>query len=209
MILSIRDSDGLTLAGLIRSLPCVSLSAVDPGETTGYAWCMVGRKELLSAEPFHEMLPRLATDTSGYGLTDARFDTAQISCYPDECNGSENIWARVAVAVHQTQRILMRSRVLTTVPHFVVMEDFILREDTKDRSLLSPVRIAARVEQLLYRDNKEFDTVWTLQSASDAKSTCTDERMKSWGLWQPGKPHATDATRHVIVALRRIRALLA
>lgn len=190
--------------------PLVSVHAVDPGETTGYAQVILGWKELISSEPFHEMLPRLADDTSGDGLYDSRFRTLQINCYPDENAGAESIWHQMIVGHEMAGRVIRRhGRTLADWPELVVFEDFILQERTQERSLLSPVRLTAKVEMLLHRDNTEFDCWWLKpQSASDAKSTCTDDRMRRWGLWLPGKPHATDATRHLIVALRRMRALL-
>lgn len=35
------------------------------------------------------------------------------------------------------------------------------------------------------------------QSAQVGKGFVTDDRLKAWGLYIPGKPHAMDATRHV------------
>ena len=35
-----------------------------------------------------------------------------------------------------------------------------------------------------------------MQMPSEAKGYANDERMKRWGFWVPGKPHATDALRH-------------
>ncbi len=36
------------------------------------------------------------------------------------------------------------------------------------------------------------------QSAQQGKGFVTDERLKQWGLYIPGRPHACDATRHVL-----------
>jgi hypothetical protein len=192
--------------GAIRAF---SVHGVDPGETTGYAWALVGVKEMLSSEPFHEMLPRLAADTSGYQLGDCRFRTVQINCYPDENNGAMNIYAQMEVSVGMARRCIRRAGSPAKPTDIAIFEDFILQERTQDRSLLSPVRLTAKAEQILWSPWCRDEFIWMQpQSASDAKSTCTDDRMRRWGLWIPGQPHATDATRHLIVALRRIRALL-
>jgi squalene cyclase len=45
-----------------------------------------------------------------------------------------------------------------------------------------------------------------LQNRAIAKSTATDDRLKAWGLYDTNSgPHARDATRHAITALRRAR----
>lgn len=38
------------------------------------------------------------------------------------------------------------------------------------------------------------------------KAVASDVRMKEWGLWQPGMPHATDALRHVVMHWRDVRS---
>lgn len=85
----------------------------------------------------------------------------------------------------------------------LVVEDFILRSKVTDRSLLSPVRITAKVETYLLRYGvlEDYGDI-QLQQASAAKSIATDERLKHWGLWIRGRQHARDAARHCVVALR-------
>lgn len=84
----------------------------------------------------------------------------------------------------------------------LVIEDFILRERTKQRNLLAPVRLTAGLVQEVLRSDKLIGI--TLQSASDAKSVVTDERLKALGLWQVGQQHARDAIRHLALFLRRL-----
>lgn len=184
-----------------------SIFAYDPGETSGWAWCCIGRKELTSGVPLHELLPFLAADTQGYLLEDRRFMCGEIKCFPGdraEDKGAEELYYRAISLDHMAGRV-SRGRVGRT---HVVGEGFTLRELTKDPSLLSPVRLYSKVELLFYRSNEIDVWVTERQQASDAKATCTDARMRSWGLWLPGKPHATDATRHLIVYLRRLRQLM-
>lgn len=83
----------------------------------------------------------------------------------------------------------------------MVVEDFILRKMSKDRELLSPVRITAKVEHSLWLRKSSY----FLQAPSEAKTTATDERLKSWGLHRPGEEHARDATRHAITFMRKAK----
>lgn len=99
-------------------------------------------------------------------------------------------------------------RVQSSAPVLSVVraEDFVLRQRTMDRSLLSPVRINAKLSYALHGSDIEFDDT---QSSSDAKSTVTDDRLKRWGLYEPGRPHRNDAMRHLILWLRHLRQDLA
>jgi hypothetical protein len=83
----------------------------------------------------------------------------------------------------------------------VVREDFILRTQNKSREVLSPVRLGFAIDHLLYSRNRVVFT----QQPSLAKSTATDDRLKSWGLYRPGSEHARDATRHAITFARRVK----
>jgi hypothetical protein len=91
----------------------------------------------------------------------------------------------------------------------VVIEDFILRQYRKDPELLSPVRMTSRIENTIEwmeraEPRREPIHVFKQQPAL-AMSTATDGRMKKWGLWTPGQPHANDAVRHAITFIRRAR----
>lgn len=83
----------------------------------------------------------------------------------------------------------------------VVREDFILRTQNKNKEVLSPVRLGFAIDHLLYARNRQA----FLQQPSLAKSTATDDRLKSWGLYRPGSEHARDATRHAITFARRVK----
>ena len=85
-------------------------------------------------------------------------------------------------------------------------EDFILRTFSMGRELLSPVRLAARFEDRMYRE-KRLSQLQPPQSASLAMSKVTDERLKRWGFWNPlkGKEHARDAVRHAITFASRLK----
>lgn len=81
----------------------------------------------------------------------------------------------------------------------LVIEDFQVRTMSVR---LSPVQVGyALLGVLAERFGSAVQPVW--QMPSMAKTTATDDRLKRWGLWQSGKPHANDAIRHGVVALRR------
>jgi hypothetical protein len=92
----------------------------------------------------------------------------------------------------------------------IVIESFTLRKFSQDEDLLSPVRMRARIEQIV--DTLEH---WGpegagrrsmfFQEPSLAMKTVTDDRMHRWGLWVPGKEHGRDAIRHGVTFLRRAK----
>lgn len=103
----------------------------------------------------------------------------------------------------------------------IACEDFILRDPkskqgdsgwSSARVALSPARICAQIDLM----SRVVDTgglgagegvgipiVW--QQASMAKTTYTDARLKAAGCYLPGKKHARDATRHALLAYKRLR----
>src|SRR5688500_3498673 len=88
----------------------------------------------------------------------------------------------------------------------VIIEDFILRQFRQDRGLLSPVRVTAMLEFAIWERGWDAAHPIRKQQASLAKSTVTDERLRDWGFWEPGMPHARDALRHALTFLRRAKA---
>jgi hypothetical protein len=82
----------------------------------------------------------------------------------------------------------------------VVIEDFLLRERTMERNLLSPVRFTAAFQVLLCQHQWRMKCV--LQSPSD-KSVINDDRLRKLGLWAVGQQHARDALRHMMLWLRK------
>ena len=89
---------------------------------------------------------------------------------------------------------------------YVAIEDFIIRQQNSTRDFLAPVRITAGIMQAIYQQGVEVKLAF--QSPSDAKGTCTDERMDLWGF--PIKTqkdrHSRDADRHSILLLRKFMA---
>src|SRR5262245_8770031 len=92
-------------------------------------------------------------------------------------------------------------RIINTVwPVAVVIEDFIPRKLDQSRHFLSPVRITAKIEYLLWEHEKR----WWKQMPALAMSTIPDVYLKDTELWIPGKPHANDAQRHALTYLRML-----
>jgi hypothetical protein len=85
----------------------------------------------------------------------------------------------------------------------VVIEDFVLRQMRMDRELLSPVRVTSALGYLLWKQGRDYH----VQQPADAKKTCTDDRLKSWGMYDPygSLRHARDADRHAILFLRKAK----
>lgn len=82
---------------------------------------------------------------------------------------------------------------------FVVIEDFILREQSKDRELLDPIRVASAFLALIEGDVTLEEIHW--QQPSQAMTYATNERLRHWGMWLKGSDkdleHQRDARRHL------------
>jgi hypothetical protein len=84
----------------------------------------------------------------------------------------------------------------------ILFEDFILRKFSAGRELLSPVRITSMVAYHISRTYTPPRPIF-MQMSELAMSTVTDDRLKKWGLYQPGEQHARDALRHSVTFMRR------
>ena len=175
--------------------------AFDPGETTG--WCAMGveRGALLSPDtPTDTIQSRLVL--CEYGEIDCS-GTAVIGGLPDgwlkhaglNLMGENFGVSRMMDMVHQWPKCT------------VVIEDFILDMKRADqaRHTLSPVRITSALSYAMFTSGHNSDRI-IVQNRSMAKTTCTDERLKNWGLYdRRSGPHARDAVRHAFYLLRTCR----
>lgn len=170
----------------------LAIIGVDPGVTTGVAIATLQRKEIGSlADVFVEM------GQLSYGFSGNGFDII-------ESASAEEGEAKVAAEIAQ----LVRTAVLHGSRVVLVIEDFVVRRFDSSREFLSPVRITARIQQELFNDTICQGVTVVMQSPSDAKQTCTDERMKKWGI-QPKTHkdrHGLDAARHCILFIRKLMA---
>lgn len=156
--------------------PGLNVVGIDPGGTTGWALLWIPTANVLLRD----------IDV----LEDVEFDCGEWSGPEDEQAAK---FARFVAGI--------------TGP--IIIEDFILRQFRQDANLLAPVRVTAKMEYALYemrlRAGDPLAYRVKKQQPSMAKSTATDDRLKDWGLWEPGKPHARDALRHAVTFLRRAR----
>ena len=170
----------------------LAIIGVDPGVTTGVAIATLQRKEIGSlADVFVEM------GQLSYGFSGNGFDII-------ESASAEEGEAKVAAEIAQ----LVRTAVLHGSRVVLVIEDFVVRRFDSSREFLSPVRITARIQQELFNDPICQGVTVAMQSPSDAKQTCTDERMKKWGI-QPKTHkdrHGLDAARHCVLFIRKLMA---
>lgn len=175
--------------------------AFDPGETTG--WCALGvdPATLLGADGPEDVLQKrlLLCD---YGEIDCSA-TAAATAIPDSIrrHAGLNLMGE-NLGVHKMLKLVNEWPNCT-----VVIEDFILDMNRADqaRHTLSPVRITSAFSYALFADGHNSEHI-IVQNRSLAKTTCTDLRLKNWGLYDSGSgPHARDACRHAFYLLRTCR----
>ena len=170
----------------------LAIIGVDPGVTTGVAIATLQRKEIGSLTDVFVEMGQLSYGFSGNG-----FDIIKSA-------SAEEGEAKVAAEIAQ----LVRTAVLHGSRVVLVIEDFVVRRFDSSREFLSPVRITARIQQELFNDTICQGVTVAMQSPSDAKQTCTDERMKKWGI-QPKTHkdrHGLDAARHCVLFIRKLMA---
>lgn len=164
--------------------------AFDPGGTTGF--CIMGvnpadltsdhgmKSELLSLCEYGEI-----DCGSRHGQTGAGVGRGHDGLnMPGENNG---VYVMLMLALRFPKAV-------------IVLEDFILDANrfSQSRDLLLPVRITSSFSYGF----SELERIF-IQNRSMAKTTCTDERLKNWGLYDAHSgPHSRDATRHAFYFLR-------
>lgn len=174
----------------------------DPGESTGFCVLGVRPEALLRGDlPLHEQIELRVEGT--------------ISCHSPEGQ-------RLAAGKHAGLNMFGEntgiSEMLDVVRGFktaaIVVEDFIpdMKKMDQARHTLSPVRLMAgfsyglSVEWQEWGMNEELglgEERIFVQNRSLAKTTCTDERLKKWGLYSRHETrHARDAMRHAFYFLR-------
>jgi hypothetical protein len=114
---------------------------------------------------------------------------SELDIIASEMAGDEN---QVA---HDLYRIIQQ-----VWPVAVIIEDFVPRKLDQSRHFLSPVRVTAKLEYLLWA----AECRWWRQMPALAMSTITDDHLKEIEMYQPAKPHANDATRHVLTYTRML-----
>lgn len=162
-------------------------------------------------DPVVSALHSARSHRSGAMAADSRFMTGQFTGRYSELDffAAEHL---IAVDLYIQMRLqgnmaARTSKGLVKGITDIVYEDFCLREKSTRRNLLSPVRVTAHSQSLVFTRMMEppdpIPRIY-LQTPAD-KAIITDERLNRWDLYQPGKPHANDAVRHMILFLRRLK----
>lgn len=152
----------------------------DPGVTTGWAIVRVPIKVLRSRGQVGSV-PDMKVSTGQYrcDTTTERVDRAldiARTCYEEVADEED-----VMVVGH---------------------EGFTLRMLSMDPEMLEPVRWLAVWDDRFSPPRAEFPLPVERQDPS-LMNTIGDDRLRLWGLWQPGREHGRAALKHALVYLRR------
>lgn len=180
--------------------------AFDPGGTTG--WCALGvQPEALWGNGEWES----QQNTAPLWANVCHAEYGQIDCDPPGMGLAQ---------MHNGHPGLSLSGEITGVKQMVnlasvifpkaavVLEDFIVdfKQITSERSALSPVRLISAFSYGISENDIDDGSSLSrihIQNRSLAKTTCTDTRLRHWGLHDSGGgKHARDATRHAYYFLR-------
>ncbi|AXQ61378.1 RuvC-like resolvase [Gordonia phage Marietta] len=175
--------------------------AFDPGGTTGWSVMRLDPAKLLDkTASWRDVITHWWHGEIDCGAMSGSVNDAAITQLGDEIDLGGSLSGEHAGAYMMDQLVNQAGgRFLTAL----VIEDFILRTQTQKRDALSPVRLTAAFEQMIW-ERPGYPTP-KRQQPSEAKSSITDERLKQWGFWASGSRHARDADRHAILFLRKVR----
>lgn len=165
--------------------------AVDPGGTTGWSLISVHPESLITPEA--KVLDNIHVHQHG-----------QVDCGSHRGNLATSLHSGISTDGENSGVYDLAKFIRSWPVAAVVIEDFILRQQRKDRDLLSPVRITSALAYSMWLTGRDYH----IQTPADAKSVCTDERLKEWQLYDPygGLIHARDADRHAILFLRKAKS---
>lgn len=182
-----------------EALASLSVVAVDPGGTTGWSLLRIDGRLLLD--------PTVPVDKAVVGWAHG-----QIDCGANSGNAADSATANhLELGVSETGEAagvwlmenIIRQNTMQPGSTAVVIEDFILRINNKGRDALSPVRITAALQQLLWEG--QYVEVFK-QQPGEAFSALTDERLTRRGFYEASSGrHARDADRHALLFLQKCR----
>jgi len=195
-----------------------SVLAIDPGGTTG--WCFIERAEICASHYDFDGVEGKLDGLSQVELDKYKVYTSadeseydviadQIPCH-EAAEDENDLEAMLPGEIACAERIVKMLKLFWKKDLArknggcgvaLVTEDFIPRVFNASRSFLSPVRINTLIASVLLREGLP---PLLLQSPSTAKTTISDDYLKSVGLHNVGGRHANDATRHALVYLRRV-----
>lgn len=163
------------------SLSCPTVVALDPGGVTGWSVFVVHPQAL--SDPRLKLLANILEWQHG-----------QIFCGGDKYS--------VEAENAGVDKMIEIASEWPGAAH--VIETFTIRKLNQSMEYCSPIRLTAAYDMKV----RDLGVTTTYrQEPSDAKSTCSNTRLKEWGLYvrQGGLDHARDADRHAILALRHAK----
>jgi hypothetical protein len=165
--------------------------AVDPGGTTG--WSLISVHPQALTEPKADFLDNIFEHQHG-----------QVDCGTHRGNLASSLHEGISTDGEFSGIYDLTQFIEAWPVAAVVIEDFTLRQFRMDRELLSPVRITSAIGYSMWLKGREYH----VQGPADAKTICTDNRLKEWKMYDPygGMRHARDADRHAILFLRKAKA---
>lgn len=175
-----------------------SFIGIDPGEVTGLAWVCLSLKQVRKGN-WHDAMIQAAGD--------GRLRTATVDGSHDEDQAAQEVLDWIEA---RRDEVIGATSGRHVAHDGILLEDFLLREQTMDRTLLSPVRIGAKVAFGCWQRRRWFPdsalayphVQW--MQPSQHKSVITNDRLKRWGLWLPGTSHERDALRLVCMQAREV-----
>lgn len=174
------------------------VTAFDPGGTTGYCTMGVRPSALLAGADLKDELRYVC-----YGDIDCGTRHGQTGVGMQRGHDALNLGGEYSGIVQMVNICENYDNAA------IVLEDFVLdmKKANMGRDLLLPVRVIAGFSTLLqYSFGPQVLQSFFIQNRSLAKTTCTDERLKNWGLYdRNSSAHARDATRHAFYFLRDCR----
>ena len=156
----------------------VAIFAVDPGQTTGVATGLLDLGQI--------------TVKKAMGRARAK---GNLVTWNETGSHVDQAWSLSRRICDYYFNVHIERGLIAFNSFFVVSEDFNLRIMSAD---LTPVRLNAGLETLLSPAFKQrWGQIYSKQSASEAKSFCSNDMLDRWGLLRGRTPHERDALRHL------------
>lgn len=171
----------------------------DPGGMIGWAWGAVRFRELLASDPSDCL--RRKTGSEGMGVDGGRWNHAAGEVFgwdgTSVAEGAVKCWGMVA---RSKQQLVRKYGARSHVRTIVGVEGFSLVSGPKNRGVNLPLRLLGAFDVLRQLEPSVVDEYH--EPMPSAKAVVSDERLRRWGLWNPGRKDANDAVRHLIVLMR-------